>query len=115
VIRKSNRFHGHNSVRKVRGSVEHGQNLSLRAAKNPKRSDYRLAVVVSKKVAPRAVTRNRIRRRLFEIVRTQKRFQGTPLDLVLYVKKPEVSKIAATELANEVLSLSKKTLSRTSR
>lgn len=112
MIRRANRFHGHHSVMKVRGSVAHGKVLSFRYAKN-RGPNYRLAVVVSKKVASHAVTRNRIRRRIFELVRTQGRVNNTPLDLVIYVKTAEVAKLAHNELDSEIASLTKKALADT--
>ena len=112
MINRKNRFHGHNSVSRVRGPAVHSDILSFRFAKNPKRSDFRLAVVVSKKVAPTAVQRNRIRRRLYEIVRKSARFQNTPIDLIIYVKLPEVSTLDATLLQKEVDKLSIKVLQR---
>ena len=112
MINRKNRFHGHNSVSRVRGPAVHSDLLSFRFAKNPKRKDYRLAVVVSKKVAPTAVQRNRIRRRLYEIVRKSARFQNTPIDLIIYVKLPEVSTLDATLLQKEVDKLSIKVLQR---
>lgn len=110
MIRRANRFHGHNSVSRLRGDVVHGRYMTLRFAKN-NRNDYRLAVVVSKKVASSAVKRNRIRRRLFELVRTQSRVQNTPIDLILYVKTADVAVVPSLVLSEEVASLTKKALS----
>jgi ribonuclease P protein component len=111
VIRRANRFHGHNAVSRLRGNVYHDSNLSLRYAKNTK-SDYRLAVVVSKKTASSAVVRNRIRRRVFEIVRTGRRTENIPIDMVIYIKTADVAKLDSEQLANEVSNLIKKALSR---
>ena len=112
MIRRANRFHGHHSVMKVRGSVAHGKVLSFRYAKN-RGPSYRLAVVVSKKVAPHAVTRNRIRRRVFELIRTQGRVENTPIDIVVYVKTSDIAKLDHDLLSKEVTSLTKKALSDT--
>lgn len=109
MISRDNRFHGHRAVSGVRGTVIHSRLLTLRVAIN-KKQDYRLAVVVSKKVAASAVARNRMRRRIFEIIRTQKRVNNLPLDLVIYIKTDAVSEISAKDLEKEVLSLSKKAL-----
>jgi ribonuclease P protein component len=81
----------------------------MRYQKNNK-SDYRLAVVVSKKVAPRAVTRNRIRRRLFEQVRTQGRVSNLPVDLIIYVKTIDVVAMDSLDLNKEIADLTKKML-----
>ena len=48
MLQKKNRFHGHNSVSKVRGKKFRGEGFSVYAAKT-KRDDFRMAVVVSKK------------------------------------------------------------------
>ena len=81
----------------------------MRSAKNHQ-TDYRAAIVVSKKVAPHAVSRNRIRRRLFEQLRTQGRFNNIPLDVVIYVKSKDVATLPTTALAAEVSQLTKKAL-----
>lgn len=106
IIRK-NRFHGHHSVSKVRGSVTHSTNYSIRTAKNNKK-DYRLAVVVSKKVDSRAVIRNRIRRRIFEVFRTQGELEGLPIDVVIYIKDSKVAKIPYADFSDEIIKLLKK-------
>ena len=62
---------------------------------------YRAAVVVSKKVAASAVVRNRIRRRLYERLRTETVLLGRPVDLVLYVKQPQVATISSEDLDRE--------------
>jgi ribonuclease P protein component len=109
VIGKANRFHGHRSVSNVRGEVAHGRLMSIRFSKN-KKSDYRLAVVVSKKIAPTAVMRNRIRRRIFELVRTEKRLAGQPIDVIIYAKTSAIGEMAYEDLIKEVSSLTKKAL-----
>lgn len=109
MIGRKNRFHGHHAVSKVRGFVVHGRYFSLRCGEN-KLGDYRLAVVVSKKVAPSAVTRNRIRRRVYEQFRTQGRVTNLPLDLIVYTKTAEPAKLSAEIVGEEVLNLTKKAL-----
>jgi ribonuclease P protein component len=109
VIGRKNRFHGHHSVSKVRGFVVHSKYFSLRCGEN-KLGDYRLAVVVSKKVAPSAVTRNRIRRKTYEQFRTQGRVANTSLDLIVYAKTSEPANLSAEIVAEEVANLTKKAL-----
>lgn len=111
MIRSSNRFHGHNVVARLRGDVVHSATLSLRFTRS-KRSDYRLAVVVSKKIAPLATTRNRIRRRLFEAVRVNHRFDNIPIDAIIYVKSAGVTEMPAERLHEEVMNLSRQALAR---
>ena len=72
MIASSHRFHGNNGLLYV---YRHGKTLrskyfSAKFTINPKRDSYRAAVVVSKKVSKSAPARNRIRRRLYELVRT---------------------------------------------
>jgi len=86
MIARKNRFHGYGSLRYVyqHGQVVRGPICSIKFVTNPKRHDYRLAVVVSKKVSRSAVTRNRMRRRLYEAVR-QEAARLSPHDMVITV------------------------------
>jgi ribonuclease P protein component len=102
VITRKNRFHGHNSVSRVRGKSINLPNFKVFYAHNAKRQDYRMAVVVSKKTAKSAVVRNRIRRRLYEAVRTQKALVGQPIDVVFVVQSDTLATMESTELAMQV-------------
>lgn len=75
--------------------------MALKFTVNPRRQEYRLAVVVSKKVNKSAVVRNRIRRRLYEIVRLQEIQQ--PYDMVLTVFDEQVASLLAGELEQILL------------
>lgn len=110
IIRK-NRFHGHHSVSRVRGPSLHGQYVSVRFAASG-RGDYRAAVVVSKKVDKRAVVRNRIRRRIFEVLRVECGLAGKSVDIVVYAKTAELAEIPHDKLVSELTALIKKALSR---
>jgi ribonuclease P protein component len=68
-----------------RGQTVRAPLVSLRYIRNTRQSDYRLAVVVSRKVSKSAVVRNRVRRRLYEIVRTNATRIAAPYDLVFTV------------------------------
>ncbi len=72
MIVRRHRFHGYGSLKTVysRGQSIRGNLLSLRFVARSSGRPYRVAVVVSRKVNKSAVVRNRIRRRLYEIVRT---------------------------------------------
>jgi ribonuclease P protein component len=99
MLARKHRFHGYHSLDGVyrRGATVRGPVTMLRYLPNPKRSDYRCAVVVSKKVHKSAVTRNRIRRRIYEIVRTE--FQpAKPIDLVITVFDEAVADMPADTL-----------------
>lgn len=113
MIARKNRFHGHKSVSRVRGETIHSSLFSCRFEKT-KRADYRLAVVVSKKISLKAVVRNRIRRRIFETFRQQRRLQGISLDVIVYVKSADVASIDQTVLDEKIASATKKMLAKIS-
>jgi ribonuclease P protein component len=71
MIARKHRFHSYGSLNSVyrQGQTARNPQLSLRYATRDPRKPYRVAVVVSRKVHKSAVVRNRIRRRIFEIVR----------------------------------------------
>lgn len=104
MLARKNRFHGHNSLRYVykHGQTVRGPLCSLRYTANDRRNEYRLAVVVSKKVSKSAVVRNRIRRRLYEAVRLQSAaIKGSP-DMVITVFNEQVASIPSEELTKLV-------------
>lgn len=106
MIGRSNRFHGYNSLRYVyrHGKTSRTAHMSLRYCSNPKRQDYRLAVVVSKKIDKSAVGRNRMRRRIYEAFRLQIE-AGQPYDLVITVFDASVMTISSLELNQEIADL----------
>lgn len=102
MIARRHRFHGYGSLRYV---YQHGQTVrgpltALKYVTNPRRTDYRLAIVVSKKVHKSAVVRNRIRRRLYEAARIQQ--ISDPYDIVLTVFHEQVGVMPAEELSRLV-------------
>lgn len=111
MISLKNRFQGRGSLNFVykRGATVRGEHMSLRYA--PSRSaDYRLAVVVSRKVSKSAVVRNRIRRRIYEIVRLARIESGVPwpADMVLTVFDDQPATMSAETLQGAVKGLLKK-------
>ena len=105
MITRKHRFHGYGSLRYVyqHGKTVRGQASSLKFISNPRRTTYRLAVVVSKKVSKSAVVRNRIRRRLYESIRRHEANITQPYDLVLTVFAEQMAVIPAEELESIVL------------
>ncbi|MYB39738.1 ribonuclease P protein component [Candidatus Saccharibacteria bacterium] len=95
MIAQRHRFHGRNSLKPLfaKGGAVRADHFTLRHMANSRRSGYRLAVVVSKKVEKRAVVRNRIRRRLYELFR--RRFGPADLkaDLAVIVLKKELAEV----------------------
>jgi ribonuclease P protein component len=106
MIARAQRFHGHNSLRYVysRGDVVRGQFFSLKYILNSRRSSYRAAVVVSRKVHKSAVVRNRIRRRMYEMIRTSVPNDAPAFDLVFVVYSDQVASLPADELRHHMLS-----------
>ena len=108
MISRVHRFHGRNSLNYV---YKHGQTLratdiTLRYTTNNQRSQYRCAVVVSKKVSKSAVVRNRIRRRIYEVVRMYW-LQKTPesQDLVFSVFNESFATITPADLQTRIFQL----------
>lgn len=110
MLRKENRFHGSRGVRLTyRGKQVRGRFLSLRYTKKGE-PGYRVVVVVSRKVSKSAVVRNRIRRRLYELVRTK--FQGhiDGYDFILSVYDVSLATMTPPRLRGELQSVLSKAL-----
>lgn len=71
MLSQKYRFHGHGSLRYLyrNGSTSRNRQILVKYCENKHRLHSRVAVVVGKKVAKSAVKRNRIRRRVFEVIR----------------------------------------------
>lgn len=100
MIARSHRFHGYGSLRYVyqHGRTVRGPLTMLKYAPNDRRKTYRLAVVVSKKVHKSAVTRNRIRRRLYEAFRSHEEDIHGAYDMILTVYHEQIAHIPPTDL-----------------
>jgi ribonuclease P protein component len=106
MIPGMHRFHGHASLGQVykQGQVVRGSQLTLKYTVNQRRRRYRAAVVVSRKVDKSAVVRNRIRRRIYEIVRQELLGVQQPFDLVFTVFNAQLADMPAPELQQLVSS-----------
>jgi len=95
------RFHGHNSLRYVytNGKAVRSQPLTIKWVKNTHRSKPRISVVVSKKVIKSAVGRNRIRRRIYEYIRTHIEKLNDVYDIVVITTSPDLKDMPYTELS----------------
>jgi ribonuclease P protein component len=105
MIGRKNRFTGRRDPRIV---LKHGKsirstNLQLKYLKNKESVDYRAAIIVNKKISKSAPTRNRIRRRLYEILRKLDIPKGTDLIILAYDNKLADSK--HSQLVDEVKQL----------
>ena len=108
MISKRYRFHSRGGVRHTyqNGKTIRGSRISLVFAENT-RNKQRFAVVVSKKVMESAVGRNRIRRRVYEVIRLQQGKITKPVDCIFIVYNKEVMEMEFKELQNLVADLLK--------
>lgn len=104
MISRTHRFHGFNSLRHVyaRGQTVRSPLLSVKYIFNNKRRSYRLAVVVSRKVHKSAVVRNRIRRRIYEVLRRRESALIQPYDIVITVFSDQIATAAAADLGTMI-------------
>lgn len=105
MIAQVHRFHGFNALRHVyaHGKTVHGPLLAVKFTPNDRRTSYRAAVVVSRKTNKSAVTRNRIRRRVYEILRRSEDQILRPYDIVITVFDDKVATLGASELERELI------------
>ena len=103
----ANRFHGHGSLRFVykNGQAIRSRLITIKYTTNPHRKHSRFAVVISKKVHKSAVGRNRMRRRIYEIVRHE--LPRIPLahDVAIMIFSSEVINLPAEELTETIRQL----------
>lgn len=73
MLQQKHRFHGHGSLRFLykNGRAVRSSLITIKCIGNPRRKHSRFTVVISKKIIKSAVKRNRLRRRLYEIVRLE--------------------------------------------
>lgn len=111
MIGRLHRFHGYGSLRAVysRGQTVRTPLMNLRfaPARNPGRP-YRVAVVVSRKVHKSAVMRNRIRRRIYEAVRTSETPPPAGTDLIFTVFSDRLAALPAAKLQQTITGLLQK-------
>jgi ribonuclease P protein component len=98
------RFHGHAALKYVfsHGKTYRFKSMSIRVAENPRRQTSRAAVVISKKVIKASPKRNRVRRRVFEILRLHWDSIKPSRDIVLSVYDAAVLVMPHEELVDEI-------------
>ena len=107
MLQQRYRFHGYGGLRYLyrHASAERSRLLTVKYVANRRRRMPRIAVVVSKKVHKSAVGRNRIRRRIYEILRQHvPHFTGV-YDVALIITSSEVLTTPHDELALVVTNL----------
>lgn len=107
MLSSTHRFHGHGSLRYVykNGLAVRSHFMTIKTTVNPRRKHSRFAIVISKKVLKSAVGRNRIRRRIYEVMRAELPNITKPHDIVVMVFSSELVAMPADELANTVRQL----------
>jgi ribonuclease P protein component len=110
MISRLHRFHGYGSLGFAyrKGTTVRGPLFALRSVTNTRISHYRAAVVVSRKVHKSAVVRNRIRRRLYALIREELPPTTPPHDLIFTVFSDKVADASAPELRQAMASLLEK-------
>jgi len=110
MLVRRHRFHGYGSLKAVysRGQSARGGPLSLKYASRDPRRPYRVAVVVSRKVNKSAVTRNRIRRRVYEAVRRHQPAPPPGADLIFTAFDDRLAAMESAKLENLVAELLQK-------
>jgi len=109
MLSVSHRFHGHGSLRYVykNGTAVRSHLITVKSVANPRRKHSRFAVVVSKKVHKSAVGRNRIRRRVYAIVRLELPNFKSPHDVAIMVFSSELIALPNAELHETIRQLFK--------
>jgi len=107
MLRRDYRFHGYGSLNWVykTGKTVRDSKVSLRYGFNNRRQKYRAAVVVSRKVSKSAVVRNRIRRRIYEIIRVLASDNIASYDLIFIVYDKQLAELEGSELKEVILGL----------
>lgn len=98
------RFHGHAALKYIfsHGKTYRFKSMSIRVAENPRRQTSRAAVVISKKVIKASPKRNRVRRRIYEVLRQSWDHVKPARDIVISVYDPSVMVMPHDELVAEV-------------
>ena len=102
MLARTYRFRGKDALKPLfrRGQRQRGDNFQMRFMAT-QRKNNRFAVIVSKKVAKRAVVRNRIRRRIYTVLETYAR--STPVhDVAIIVYDSDFTSIKRSELEQRI-------------
>jgi len=107
MLSARNRFHGHGSLRYLfkNGDAVRSRYCTIKYIRNPRRTASRFAVVVSKKVHKSAVGRNRIRRRIYEIMRERLPDIPKAYDISVIVTSGEMLGLEAPELRQQLIGM----------
>lgn len=107
MLAKKHRFYGQGGIRYLnrKGAVLRGSQFTIKYVRNRRPGTYRAAVVVSKKVTKSAPKRNRIRRRIYELLRTQGVPYITGHDVAIIVVNDKPAIMSHDELSTALVDL----------
>jgi ribonuclease P protein component len=110
MLKRSNRFHGHGAVRRVYrlGKPTRTALASVHVLRSEAVKTSKVAIVVSRKIDKSAVRRNRIRRRLYALVRAELPNLTHPTELVITVYQAEAGIMPADQLETGLKELFRK-------
>ena len=81
--------------------------LTIKYLSNNYRKTSRFSVIISKKIAKTAVLRNRIRRRIYEIIRQEIPNITAVYDVAIIVNSIEINNLSYLDLKSKLLDLFK--------
>lgn len=104
MLSHKHRFHGHGGLRYLyrNGKTARTRNFLLRYVPNETRLHSRLSVIVSKKTSKSAARRNRIRRRVYEVVRQEWEKLNHSHDMTITVYSAEIQLVSHEKLVAEI-------------
>ena len=105
MIAAKYRFHGHGSLNYLfrNGQTARNSRVLVRCVGNKRRETSRVAVIVSKKIAKSAVIRNRIRRRIYEVIRRHWDNIGPQTDFAVTALGADLAVIDADQVTEAVV------------
>jgi ribonuclease P protein component len=105
MIAAKYRFHGHGSLNYLfrNGKTARNSRILVRSVGNKRRETSRVSVIVSKKIAKSAVVRNRIRRRIYEVVRNNWVGVAPQTDFAVTALSADIAVIPPAEVTDAVL------------
>ncbi len=105
MIHRKYRFHGHGGLRYLykNGQTARNRSVMIRSIENPTRPRSRYVVIIAKKIVKSAVGRNRIRRRVYEVLRRHMSELTPHHDIAVTVFAADFMTISGAELERSVL------------
>jgi ribonuclease P protein component len=105
MIAADYRFHGHGSLNYLfrNGTTARNSRILVRSVANRRRKTSRISVIVSKKVSKSAVVRNRIRRRVYEVIREHWGNITPQTDFAVTILSADIAVLGNQEVVQSVI------------